>query len=215
MHSHSVSSDDSRATVEQYLKWIQVLRKRGHRVDAIVLTEHRKFDRDADYSSLAREHDVVVLKGSELDTRYGHFLVYGVTDALQKAMDFSNVSMDSFELMGEAREHGAVAVPAHPGRSGIGLCEYIDTGVEFPSVSIVETLNGGSRKGENERAETLASERCYKGTGGSDAHLVSAVATCLTAFPFKIRHEEELVEGLVCGDFFPVRLEDTGALPAA
>ena len=50
--------------MEQYLKWIQVLRKRGHRVDAIVLTEHRKFDRDADYSSLAREHDVVVLKGS-------------------------------------------------------------------------------------------------------------------------------------------------------
>ena len=215
MHSHSVSSDDSRATVEQYLKWIQVLRKRGHRVDAIVLTEHRKFDRDADYSSLAREHDVVVLKGSELDTRYGHFLVYGVTDALQKAVDFANVSMDSFELMREAREHGAVAVPAHPGRSGIGLCEYIDTGMEFPSVSIVETLNGGSRKGENERAETLASERCYKGTGGSDAHLVSAVATCLTAFPFKISREEALVEGLVSGDFFPVRLEDTGALPSA
>ena len=29
LHSHSVSSDDSRATVEQYLKWIQVLRRRG------------------------------------------------------------------------------------------------------------------------------------------------------------------------------------------
>ena len=212
MHSHSVSSDDSRATVEQYLKWIQVLRKRGHTVDAIVLTEHRKFDRDADYSSLAREHGVVVLKGSELDTRYGHFLVYGVTDALQDALDFSNVSMDSFELMSEARTQGAVALPAHPGRSGIGLCEYIDGGVEFPSVSIVETLNGGSRKGENERAQALAGERGYKGTGGSDAHLVSAIATCLTAFPFEIRREEELVEGLMAGDFFPVRLEDTGPL---
>ena len=48
MHSHSVSSDDSRATVEQYVKWIQVLRKRGHTVDGIVLTEHRKFDFDKD-----------------------------------------------------------------------------------------------------------------------------------------------------------------------
>ena len=151
MHSHSVSSDDSRATVEQYLKWIQMLRKRGHRVDAIVLTEHRKFDRDADYSALAWERDVVVLKGSELDTRHGHFLVYGVTRGLEEALDFSNVSMDSLELMSEARAHGAVALPAHPGRSGIGLCEYIDRGVEFPSVSIVETLNGGARKGENER----------------------------------------------------------------
>ena len=49
LHCHSVSSDDSRATVEQYLKWIQVLRKRGHTVDGIVLTEHRKFDFDQDY----------------------------------------------------------------------------------------------------------------------------------------------------------------------
>ena len=44
LHSHSVSSDDSRATVEQYLKWIHVLRKRGFQADGIVLTEHRKFD---------------------------------------------------------------------------------------------------------------------------------------------------------------------------
>ena len=53
LHSHSVSSDDSRATVEQYLKWIQVLRKRGYTVDGIVLTEHRQFDADKDYSVLA------------------------------------------------------------------------------------------------------------------------------------------------------------------
>ncbi|HLF05459.1 MAG TPA: hypothetical protein VI855_09620, partial [Dehalococcoidia bacterium] len=69
LHSHSVSSDDSRATVEQYLKWIQVLRKRGHTVDGIVLTEHRKFDYDKDYSTLAAQYGVLVLKGSELDTR--------------------------------------------------------------------------------------------------------------------------------------------------
>ena len=78
MHSHSVSSDDSRATVEQYVKWIQVLRKRGHTIDGIVLTEHRKFDIDKDYSDLAAQYNVLVLKGSELDTRFGHFLVYGV-----------------------------------------------------------------------------------------------------------------------------------------
>ena len=98
MHSHSVSSDDSRATVEQYLKWIQVLRKRGHVVDGIVLTEHRKFDYDKDYSALANQYDVVVLKGSELDTRYGHVLVYGVTEPLTKDIDFGNVAMDTREL---------------------------------------------------------------------------------------------------------------------
>ena len=107
MHSHSVSSDDSRATVEQYLKWIGVLRKRGHVVDGIVLTEHHKFDFDKDYSALASQYGVVVLKGSELDTRYGHVLVYGVTEPLTREIDFSNVAMDTRELLKAARQHDA------------------------------------------------------------------------------------------------------------
>ena len=72
MHSHSVASDDSRATVEQYVKWIQVLRKRGHTVDGIVLTEHRQFDSQKDYSILASQFDVLILKGSELDLSLIH-----------------------------------------------------------------------------------------------------------------------------------------------
>ena len=75
LHSHSTSSDDSRASVEQYVKWVGVLRRKGYRIDGFVLTEHRKFDFDKDYSALASEYDVVILKGSELDTNYGHFLV--------------------------------------------------------------------------------------------------------------------------------------------
>ena len=209
MHCHSVSSDDSRATVEQYLKWIQVLRGRGHIIDAIVLTEHRKFDRDADYSSLARQYGVLVLKGSELDTRFGHFLVYGVNDGLLKAIDFSDVTMDSHELIREAKEHGAIAVPAHPGRAGIGLCEFIEQGFEFPEVRIVETLNGGSRKGENERAVHLAQKQHLHEIGGSDAHLVSNIVSCMTSFAAEIGSEQELVEALLSGEFAPVRLEDT------
>ncbi len=209
MHSHSVSSDDSRATVEQYLKWVQVLRKRGYTLDAIVLTEHRKFDKDADYSSLAQEYGVLVLKGSELDTRHGHFLVYGVNEGLLKAVDFSDVTMDSLQLIREAGECGAIAVPAHPGRPGIGLCEFIGDGVRFSGIHIVEALNGGSRKGENERAVRLAQEQGYKGIGGSDAHLVSSIGSCLTLFKTSIRNEGELVEALRSGEFSPVRLEDT------
>ena len=114
LHSHSVSSDDSRATVEQYLKWIQVLRRRGYTVDGIVLTEHRKFDFDMDYSTLAADYGVLVMKGSELDTRFGHFLVYGVTESLARDIDFGDVRMDSRELIKAARHHGAIAVPAHP-----------------------------------------------------------------------------------------------------
>jgi predicted metal-dependent phosphoesterase TrpH len=209
LHCHSVSSDDSRATVEQYLKWIQVLRKRGYTVDGIVLTEHRKFDFDKDYSQLAEQYGVLVLKGSELDTRYGHFLVYGVTEALTRDIDFSNVRMDARELMKAARHHGAIAIPAHPGRFGIGLVDYMEQGEAFADVHIVERLNGGSRPGENERAADLCNKYGYLGTGASDAHLASHICACLTDFRASIYNEPELVEALLSGEFSPVWLEDT------
>ena len=208
MHSHSVSSDDSRATVEQYVKWIQLLRKRGHTVDGIVLTEHRKFDFDKDYSALAGQYGVLVLKGSELDTRYGHFLVYGVTQALTREIDFSDVGMDARALMQAARRHDAIALPAHPGRFGIGLTDYIAKGESFDDVEIVELLNGGSRQGENERAEELCQSHNLFGIGGSDAHLTSHIATCMTDFSADIKTENDLVTALLSKEFQPVWLED-------
>ena len=209
LHSHSVSSDDSRATVEQYLKWIQVLRKRDYTVDGIVLTEHRKFDFDKDYSALAEQYNVLVLKGSELDTRYGHFLVYGVTEDLTREIDFSDVRMDSRELVKAAAHYSAIAVPAHPGRFGIGLTEYIAQGETFDDVKIVERLNGGSRTGENERAWELCDRLGYQGIGGSDAHLSSHIGVCLTKFTDRVHNEAELVDALLSGDFRPVWLEES------
>lgn len=209
LHSHSVSSDDSRATVEQYLKWIQVLRKRGHVVDGIVLTEHRKFDFEKDYSALADQYGVLVLKGSELDTRYGHFLVYGVTEPLAREIDFSDVRMDARELMRAATHHGAVAIPAHPGRFGIGLADYMEQGEAFEGIRIVELLNGGSRQGENERASELCTKYGYLGIGGSDAHLTSHIGACLTRFQARIGSGQDLVEALHSGRFEPVWLDDS------
>lgn len=215
MHSHSVSSDDARATVEQYLKWIQVLRGRGYQVDGIVLTEHRKFDLHVDYTPLARQYGVVVLKGSEVDTRWGHFLVYGVTEALLRAVDFTDVRMDARRLMEQAQRHGALAIPAHPGRYGVGLVEFLAQGAELPDLRIIEVLNGGSRRGENERAEELLRQRNLKGIAGSDAHFASTIATCLTAFPAPLRTESEVVEALLAGEFRPLRLEETLAAPVS
>ena len=107
LHTHSVSSDDSRAAVEQYVKWVGVLRRKGYTLDGFVLTEHRKFDFDKDYSGLAEENGVLIMKGSELDTDMGHFLVYGVTEALTDAVDFSDVTMDAMELVRAAERNSA------------------------------------------------------------------------------------------------------------
>ena len=215
LHCHSVASDDSRATVPQYLKWINVLRKRGFTVDGIVLTEHRMFDFDADYSQLATEYGVLVLKGAELDTRFGHMLVYNITPGLYRDIDFGDVKMDGRELIKAARHHGGLVVPAHPGRFGIGLVEYMAQGEQFDEVSIVERVNAGSKPEENARADELCQNTGYLGTGGSDAHLASHIARVVTRFDADIARSEELVDALLSGQFRPVAIAETAAVAAA
>ncbi len=78
LHTHSIASDDSKASVEGFAKWSNMLRTRGFRIDGFVLTEHRQFDLSIDYSELSEKYDILILKGAELDTDCGHFLVYGI-----------------------------------------------------------------------------------------------------------------------------------------
>lgn len=210
LHTHSVSSDDSRATVEQYVKWISVLRRKGKEIDGFVLTEHRGFDFGKDYTKLAQDNNVLILKGSELDTNFGHFLVYGVTEKLTNMVGFSEVGLDALNLIDAATRCNAIAIPAHPGRFGVGLYEYYDQGYDFSPIKIVEHLNGSNRPGEQERAEELIKKYNYACTGGSDAHLVSAVGTCMTEFDTPISNETDLVQQLRTGIFRAVRLEQTG-----
>jgi len=207
LHSHSVSSDDSRANVEQYVKWIGVLRRKGHLIDGFVLTEHRKFDFDKDYTELGAEGDVLILKGSELDTNMGHFLVYGVTEELTQRVNFGDVHMDALTLVAAAEETGAVAIPAHPGRFGIGLCEFPDN--DFSLIRAAERFNGSNRPGEQDRAEEFISQLGLPSTGGSDAHLVSAIGKCMTKFDGDIASVQDLVTHLKDGGFEPVWLDDT------
>ncbi len=209
LHTHSISSDDSRAAVEQYVKWVGVLRRKGYTLDGFALTEHRKFDFDKDYSDLSEKNDVLILKGSELDTNMGHFLVYGVTEALTDAVDFSDVTMDAIELVKAAEEHGAIALPAHPGRFGIGLCEFTGNGADFGLIKAAEGLNGSNRPGEQERAQEFIQRLGVPATGGSDAHLVSAIGKCMTDFEGQVLNESDLVRELRSGGFGPVRLDDT------
>mgnify|MGYP001220602374 CR=1 FL=1 len=201
LHCHSVSSDDSRATVEQFLKWIGALRKKGREIDGIVLTEHRKFDIDADYTHLANKYDVQVLKGSELDTDCGHFLVFGVNKLLLNEVDFSDIKMSGVELARIAKDSGAIAIPAHPGRYGVGLVNYLDDGLDLSNITIVEALNGSARAGENEKSAEFMDQYGLAGTGGSDAHFVSGIAQCLTSFDNPIASETDLVEQLIQGQF--------------
>ena len=147
LHNHSIRSDDGKAKVENYCQWI---RKRQLPIDGFVLTEHRQFDAESDYRALEDETGLLILKGSEVETDYGHVLVFGVNEDLQAALDFTRIDLPLADVLREADRCGAIAVPCHPGRATVGMCAHIETLGPVDGVAIVETLNGGSRSGENE-----------------------------------------------------------------
>jgi predicted metal-dependent phosphoesterase TrpH len=203
LHAHSDASEDSRAPLETYLKWLQ--RKRDLLpIDGIVLTEHRQWDPRRDVRALEDAYGILVLRGAEVETDYGHVLVYGVNDDITRRFDFTDVRLPAQEVITEVTRMGGVAAPCHPGRPTIGLCEHYERKPPLEGVVAVEALNGGSRRGENERVQALIDGHGYHGFGGSDAHLVSLIGICATEFTAEIRSVEDLVTALRAGGYRPL-----------
>jgi len=203
LHLHSEASDDSRAPVEAYLKWLA--RTRDERpIAGLVLPEHRQFNAAADYHELEDKYGLLLLKASEVETDYGHMLVYGVNDEILKHFDFKNVHLDAQEVITEVARRGGIAMPCHPGRPTIGLIEHYQKRPPLEGVVGVEALNGGSKKGENERVAGLIQAYGYQAFGGSDSHLVSFVGICATEFERDLKTIEDLVDALRTGGYRPL-----------
>ena len=203
LHLHSERSDDSRAPVEAYLKLLA--RKRAERpLDGIVLTEHRQFDLARDFRVLEDRYGLLVLNAAEVETDYGHVLVYGVNQAILARFDFADVRLPAHELIGEVARLGGIALPCHPGRPNVGLCAHYETKPPLDGVVAVEALNGGSKRGEDERVAELIRRHGYGAFGGSDSHLVSFIGVCATEFEAEIRGIEDLVRELRGRRYRPV-----------
>jgi predicted metal-dependent phosphoesterase TrpH len=198
LHNHSIRSDDGRAKVENYCKWIA---KRDLDLDGIVLTEHRQFDDVSDYRGLEDEHGILILKASEVETEYGHVLVFGVNEDLQAAFDFTDIAIPLEKVLRESKRCGAFPVPCHPSRPTVGMFSHFESRGPAEGVEVVETLNGGGRGNENDDAIRFAEQYGYRGIGGSDAHIVSHIGRCVTQFESEIRNMQDLVAALGEGDF--------------
>jgi len=111
LHTHSVRSDDGRAKVDNYCQWI---RRKELPLDGIVLTEHRQFDDESDYRALEDKYGLLILKASEVETDYGHVLVFGVNDDLRAAFDFARIDNSLPVVLESAKRCGAVR-PLPPG----------------------------------------------------------------------------------------------------
>jgi predicted metal-dependent phosphoesterase TrpH len=198
LHTHSIRSDDGRAKVDNYCQWI---RKKELPLDGFVLTEHRQFDTESDYRDLEDQYGLLILKAAEVESDYGHVLVYGVNDDLVHAFDFARVDNPIEDVVQATRRCGAVAAPAHPGRVNVGLFAHYERKGPVEGIEIVEVYNGGSRPGDDELSLREAERFGYKGLGGSDSHIVSRIGRCATEFQGDIEDMDDLVAALKAGTF--------------
>jgi histidinol phosphatase-like PHP family hydrolase len=196
LHTHSVRSDDGRAKVENYCQWI---RRKELPLDGIVLTEHRQFDSESDYHSLEEKFGLLILKASEVETDYGHCLVFGVNDDLLHAFDFARIDNPLDDVIAAANRCGGFAAPCHPGRKNVGLFAHYEERGPVEGVEVVEIYNGGSIPGEDELSVREAARYGYRGIGGSDSHIVSRIGLCATEFVDDIADIDDLVSALRAG----------------
>lgn len=205
LHTHSVRSDDGRAKVDNYCQWI---RKKELPLDGMVLTEHRQWDATSDYRDLEDQYGLVILKASEVETDYGHVLVFGVNEDLVNSFDFARIDNPLPDVLAAAERCGAFAAPCHPGRRNVGLFAHYENKGVVDTVHTVEVLNGGSIPGEDELSVEKAAEFGYRGFGGSDSHIVSRIGFCATEFDDTITDIDSLVAALYGGRFRAVNLRE-------
>jgi predicted metal-dependent phosphoesterase TrpH len=196
LHSHSVRSDDGRAKVDNYCQWIK---RKKLPLDGLVLTEHRQFDADSDYRALEDRYGLLILKASEVETDYGHVLVFGVNEDLVHAFDFARIDNPLPDVIEACNRCGAFAVPCHPGRRNVGLFAHYEKRGPVEGVEVVEIYNGGSVPGDDERSVQEAARYGYRGIGGSDSHIVSRIGSCATEFTDDIATMDDLVTALRAG----------------
>ena len=81
------------------------------------------------------------------------------------------------------------------------MCAHWEILGPVEGVHTVETLNGGSREGENEQALQYAERYGWNRIGGSDSHIVSHIGRCATRFEDKLENIDDLVAALESGRF--------------
>jgi len=205
LHVHTRLSGDAKPTAADYAE--RALRlKRNYDIDGFVITEHRYWSagRDEELAELSAQAGLVIFQGVELETDYGHILVYGVTPEFASRVDMENRT-NGEQAMRAAYETGGFPVPAHPFRPMLGAGIALRA---LDGLRAIEHLNGGNTPEENEQAERWMKELGVAGTGGSDAHYERELGACMTAFDNPFRTEAEFIKELKSGNYRAIYLKD-------
>ncbi|MEW6531330.1 MAG: PHP domain-containing protein [Thermodesulfobacteriota bacterium] len=169
-------------------------------LDGICITEHNRPWSREEARALSDKHGLAVFRGIEVTTTGGDILVFGLEEEPHEMWTPA-------QLKEKVDRAGGVAIAAHPFRGfllfGFGTLQMdLTQAVGNPTFSQVhglEVCNSLVTDEENEMARRVADEMGLLKLGGSDAHNVRAVGTCITDFHDEIRDEKDLIAAILSG----------------
>jgi hypothetical protein len=183
-------------------------------LDAMVLAEHDWAWEQEEVDDLAKRHEFTVIRAMEINTEDGHILVFGLHE-YRFGMHRSN------ELAEFVAEVDGVMLAAHPYRRQMPWKpddeqEYEDALIRaelnpsYRFVSGIEILNGRGKLDENEFSTRLQQRMYLPATAASDTHQFDEkeqhMGRAATYFERDIQNEQDLIEALRTGRFWPLDL---------
>jgi len=157
---------------------LKVAKKRG--LSGIAVTDHNTMKGAHEVSALNKDPDFEVIKGTEINTRFGHILVYYLQEELG--------TKDLLTAIDRAREQDAIISIAHPFQIIPTLGFSYDFRKIMGKFDALETFNARvGWNGHNTKALAKAKELMVAQTGGSDSHFPYEVGRGRTIFTGDLR----------------------------
>jgi len=213
LHIHTiVGSLDSGISVKRLVEGTKAAGLTG-----VVLAEHQTQWRPEEVERLREESGLFVFAAREWDVDMGHIITLGLDRGVQRITK-------ARELRQVCQDNGAYMVMCHPFRYFPGPSNFlfgnrreaeglpVEELAEHPFFSLVdavEVLNAGCTDRENRVAQEVARCLGLPGTAGSDAHWPMEVGRrYATVFEKELVSEEEMLEELQAGRFYPAQRVD-------
>lgn len=199
LHTHTRPlSHDSSVTPDEL---VEAAKRSG--LDGVCVTEHDFFWDKGDAEALGQRHGFLVIPGVEVNTEFGHILVFG----LERFVFGMHRLHELSELV---RRAGGAMVFAHPYRRQLPFelkrsGDWSDAlaramaNQAHAHVDAIEVYNGRGSGRENDFSREICSRAGLPSAAGSDTHQLSDIGTCATEFERVITGLADLIEELRAG----------------
>ena len=181
-------------------------------LEGVCITEHDNAWNEQDIDDYARERGVVLFRGIEVTTEWGHIGAFGLKQyvgGIYKVKELKRVINDvggflianhPFRYKLDPRFqfiHKTPSIDLNDPASGYNALEVLQY------VDEIEVVNGACSEEENLYAHAVARHMGFTGVGGSDSHSAQSIGCAVTVLESRVSTVQDLIAELRAGRYHP------------